>query len=174
MFWHLYPSSILVDFINLQSSHVNFRLLVLIILMVVFLCLGLVMFLRWGFVIHGCIDVYSRYLTYLDASENNSPSTVLRLFHSGVTELGLPARVRYGFTSLLFQQRHQLYRLTRFTAVVTTVRKTLELHITWQSIVLRLTTELCSNLLEQTADLKECGWKLVAIHLTNFSICSSK
>lgn len=53
--------------------------------------------------------------------------------------------------------------ITRFTADVTTVRKTWELHITWQSIVLRLTTELCSNLLEQTADLKECGWKLLAI-----------
>lgn len=100
MFLHLYPSSILEDFTNLQSSHVNFRLLIQII------CNGCICMCwsghvyRWGFVIHGCIDVYSRYLTYLDVSESNSPSTVLRLFHSGVTELGLPARVRYGFSSL--------------------------------------------------------------------------
>ena len=50
---------------------------------------------RYGFVVHTCIDVYSRYITYLDVSNNNNPSTVLRLFESGVTELGLPARVKY-------------------------------------------------------------------------------
>ncbi|XP_046647082.1 uncharacterized protein LOC124337084 [Daphnia pulicaria] len=48
----------------------------------------------YGFVIHACIDVYSRFITYLDVSNNNNPSTVLRLFQSGVAVLGLPTRLR--------------------------------------------------------------------------------
>lgn len=44
--------------------------------------------------VHGCIDGYSRRIIYLKASDNNRSSTVLNLFLEGVTELGLPSRVR--------------------------------------------------------------------------------
>ena len=49
---------------------------------------------RWGFVIHGCIDGYSRFVTYLKVSNNKRPSTVLGYFKAAVRDYGLPSRVR--------------------------------------------------------------------------------
>ena len=50
--------------------------------------------IRWGIVIHGGIDGYSRLITYLRASTNNSAPTVLSAFTSAVEEYGLPSRIR--------------------------------------------------------------------------------
>lgn len=50
--------------------------------------------LSWRFVIHGCIDGYSRSVVYLRCSTNNTSKTVLRLFKEAVSEWGLPSRVR--------------------------------------------------------------------------------
>lgn len=50
--------------------------------------------IRWRFVIHGCIDGYSRRIIYLKCSNNNCSSTVLDGFIDGVRRLGLPRRVR--------------------------------------------------------------------------------
>ena len=49
---------------------------------------------RYRFVIHGCIDGYSRRIIYLKCSDNNRAETVVDLFVSGVQECGLPSRVR--------------------------------------------------------------------------------
>ena len=46
------------------------------------------------FVIHGCIDGFSRMIVYLHCCTNNRADTVLGLFKSGVQECGLPSRVR--------------------------------------------------------------------------------
>ena len=44
--------------------------------------------------VHGCIDGYSRLITYLHCSSNNSASTVLGLFTGAVSQYGIPSRVR--------------------------------------------------------------------------------
>ena len=49
---------------------------------------------RWSFVIHGCIDGYSRRLTYLKCSTNNEAGTVFSLFENAIQEFGVPMRVR--------------------------------------------------------------------------------
>ncbi|XP_019858930.1 PREDICTED: uncharacterized protein LOC109587130 isoform X2 [Amphimedon queenslandica] len=50
--------------------------------------------IRWKFVVHGCIDGYSRRIIYLQASNNNKAETVLQLFRDSVSKYGLPSRVR--------------------------------------------------------------------------------
>ena len=46
------------------------------------------------FVLHGCIDGYSRGVVYLKVANNNLAATVLNFFHEGVQNFGLPQRVR--------------------------------------------------------------------------------
>lgn len=53
--------------------------------------LGLV---KHGFVIHGFVDGYSRLITALQVSCDNRAETVLEVFSSGVSQYGLPSRVR--------------------------------------------------------------------------------
>lgn len=50
--------------------------------------------IRWGIVIHGFIDGYSRLITGLLASNNNRGQTVLDLFLSAVVVYGVPSRLR--------------------------------------------------------------------------------
>ena len=49
---------------------------------------------RWRIVIHGGIDGFSRVVAYLKATTNNRSDTALSAFLSGVSEYGLPSRVR--------------------------------------------------------------------------------
>ena len=49
---------------------------------------------RWRFVVHGCIDGYSRKIIYFRCANNNRSDTVLALFMNGIRENGLPMRVR--------------------------------------------------------------------------------
>ena len=48
----------------------------------------------WNFVILGGIDGYSRLPVFLEVHENNRSSTMLNFFLNGVSEYGLPSRVR--------------------------------------------------------------------------------
>lgn len=49
---------------------------------------------RWKFVIHGCIDGFSRKIMFLRCNGNNQADTVLDLFLEAVNVHGLPSRVR--------------------------------------------------------------------------------
>jgi hypothetical protein len=49
---------------------------------------------RWGFVVHGGIDGYSRVITFLSCSTNNRADTVLQKFLVAGQEFGFPSRVR--------------------------------------------------------------------------------
>ena len=50
--------------------------------------------IRWGFVVHGGIDGYSRKIVYLKCSTNNRATTVVNLFVEASQTYGLPSRVR--------------------------------------------------------------------------------
>lgn len=49
---------------------------------------------RWKFVVHCCVDGYSRMIIYAHCADNNRADTVLRLFTERVGHFGLPSRVR--------------------------------------------------------------------------------
>ena len=50
--------------------------------------------IRWYFVTHGGVDGFSRMITFLHCSTNNTASTVLAAFTPAVQKYGLPHRVR--------------------------------------------------------------------------------
>eukprot|EP00111_Clytia_hemisphaerica_P011752 TCONS_00034514-protein len=50
--------------------------------------------IRWRLVIHGCIDGYSRAITFLKCSSNNRADTVLNLFLNSLTQFRCPIRIR--------------------------------------------------------------------------------
>ena len=55
---------------------------------------GLHKLIRWGFVVHGGIDGYSRMITFLKCSIDNKAATVLDNFIEATRKYGLPSRVR--------------------------------------------------------------------------------
>ena len=50
--------------------------------------------IHWRFVLHGCIDGYSRAIVYIKRFTNNRAGTVLQCFMDGIQEFGIPSRVR--------------------------------------------------------------------------------
>ncbi|KMQ88127.1 hypothetical protein RF55_12438, partial [Lasius niger] len=58
---------------------------------------------RWGFVIHGCIDGYSRLIIYLKCKTSIQAEPVVTLFAEAVGSYGLPSRVRsdHGYENIL-------------------------------------------------------------------------
>lgn len=60
----------------------------------IFLTRTFIGLIRWGIVIHGFIDGYSRLITGLRASDNNRAQTVLDLFMSATAAYAIPSRVR--------------------------------------------------------------------------------
>ena len=50
--------------------------------------------ISWRFVLHGCIDGFSRAIIYLECCTDNTAETVVELFSKGIDEFGLPSRVR--------------------------------------------------------------------------------
>ena len=50
--------------------------------------------IRWHFVIIGGVDGFSRLVTYLKCADNNKAETVFQCFKDGVSEFGVPDRVR--------------------------------------------------------------------------------
>ena len=50
--------------------------------------------IRWGFVVHGCIDGFSRMIIFLRCSTNNRADTVMSAFQRAVQQFGVPSRVR--------------------------------------------------------------------------------
>lgn len=68
--------------------------------------------IRWGIVVHGAIDGYSRLVTYLSCSANNRADTVLQLFLEACQIYGFPSRVRsdHGGENYSVAQFMLLYR----------------------------------------------------------------
>ncbi|KAH3829073.1 uncharacterized protein LOC127880799 [Dreissena polymorpha] len=50
--------------------------------------------IRWGFVIHGGIDGFSRMCVFLQAATNNKATTMTKAFMTGTQCYGVPSRVR--------------------------------------------------------------------------------
>lgn len=50
--------------------------------------------IRWRIVTHGCIDGYSRLVTFLQCSGNNKACTVFELFMIALQQYKLPSRIR--------------------------------------------------------------------------------
>ena len=50
--------------------------------------------IHWRFVVHGAIDGYSRLITFLNCSTNNTAATVLTHFQNAAENHGLPQKVR--------------------------------------------------------------------------------
>lgn len=50
--------------------------------------------IAWRFVIHGCVDGFSRANVYLNCANNNLAETALGYFRKGVENFGLPLRAR--------------------------------------------------------------------------------
>lgn len=50
--------------------------------------------IKWRFVVHGCVDGYSRLPAFLACNTNNRSERVLQLFIKAVEEWGLPSRIR--------------------------------------------------------------------------------
>ncbi|XP_052272580.1 uncharacterized protein LOC127873051 isoform X2 [Dreissena polymorpha] len=50
--------------------------------------------IRWGFVVHGGIDGYSRLCVFLKVSTNNRATTMTKAFINGTRQYGVPSRVR--------------------------------------------------------------------------------
>ena len=57
---------------------------------------------KWRFVVHACIDGYSRFITFCKCATNNKSNTVLQLFLKAEENFGLPLRVRtdYGVENI--------------------------------------------------------------------------
>lgn len=69
----------------------------LVIISFVFILDGHHKLIRWRIVTHGGVDGYSRMIVYLQCSDNNTSTTVYRLFLEAVQRFGLPSRVRSDF-----------------------------------------------------------------------------
>ena len=50
--------------------------------------------IRWPFIIHACVDGYSRLITYIQCADNNRAATVMECFLVATQEFGIPSRVR--------------------------------------------------------------------------------
>ena len=50
--------------------------------------------IHWRLVIHGCIDGFSRVITFIQCSNNNRSETVLESFIKATQEYGIPSRLR--------------------------------------------------------------------------------
>ncbi|XP_057311502.1 uncharacterized protein LOC130649269 [Hydractinia symbiolongicarpus] len=50
--------------------------------------------IRWRIVFHGCIDGYSRLVTFLRCNSNNRSTTVLDLFLEAINKYNVPRRIR--------------------------------------------------------------------------------
>ena len=83
------------------------NLYILIFIMVCYL--GLI---RWGIVIHGFIDGYSRLITGLQANDNNTGQTVLDLFLRAAAIYGVPLRLRgdHGVENILVAAWMEMHR----------------------------------------------------------------
>ena len=55
---------------------------------------GLHRLIRWGFVVHGGIDGFSRLVVFLKCATNNRAETVISSFIESTRKYGIPSRVR--------------------------------------------------------------------------------
>jgi hypothetical protein len=61
--------------------------------------------IRWRFVIHGCIDGFSRLVVFLDVHADNTAQSVLASMTRAVERFGLPSRMRTDYGTENFRMR---------------------------------------------------------------------
>ena len=62
--------------------------------MIIYQIIYILLFSRWRFIVHGCIDGYSRKIMYLSCQTDNCASTVHALFVDRVDKYWIHQRVR--------------------------------------------------------------------------------
>ena len=104
--------------------------------------------LRWGFVIHGGIDGFTRMIVFLECHTNNRASTVYRLFHNALQTYGLPSRVRSdkgreNCDVAWFMLSHPLRGPTRGSHIAGRSVHNQRIERLWRDLYLTLSAHMC-------------------------------
>ena len=92
---------------------------------------------KFGFVIHGAIDGFSRLITFLYCSTNNKSTTVLELFSNAVESYGLPSRIRTdhgGENVLIWELMESLRGVNRGSALRGTSTQNQRIERLWRDV----------------------------------------
>jgi len=92
---------------------------------------------KFGFVIHGAIDGFSRLITFLKCSTNNRSTTVLELFSDAVQDYGVPSRIRTdhgGENVLIWELMETLRGVNRGSALRGTSTQNQRIERLWRDV----------------------------------------
>ena len=92
---------------------------------------------KWGFVIHGCIDGFSRLIVFLKCATNNKSQTVKDLFIDATERYGIPSRIRtdHGAENVLIWDLMEQFRgLNRGSALKGTSTQNQRIERLWRDV----------------------------------------
>jgi hypothetical protein len=93
--------------------------------------------ITWGFVMHGCIDGYSRLICFLKCATNNRSETVERLFLQSVEKHSWPSRIRTdhgGENVLVWQQMIAMRGENRGSVLVGSSTRNQRIERLWRDV----------------------------------------